>query len=109
PVFFTPGDNDWTDCDRKGVPNRMSELARLEAVRQIFFREPRRLGPECGYAQQGAVPENAMWRYAGGLFVTVHIVGTQNGRTEILLDPRDRALALVKARDTANRHWLDQI
>ena len=109
PVLFTPGDNDWTDCDRP--PTRVSELARLDAMRQVFFREPTPLGPEWAdreYERQVEFPENAMWRYAGVLFVTVHIVGTENGRDQILLDPPDRALALVQARDTANRDWLDR-
>jgi hypothetical protein len=108
PVFFTPGDNDWTDCDRTNLPTPVSELERLEAVRKILFSEPLPLGPEWQYERQGELPENAMWWHAGVLFVTVHIVGTGNGRTEILRDPQDRALALVEARDRANRQWLER-
>lgn len=112
PVFFTPGDNDWTDCDRAELLTRGSELERLEAVRQMFFSGPMQLGPEWGYKwgyeRQSALQENAIWWYEGVLFVTVHIVGTDNGRAEILLDPRDRALAQVAARDAANQRWLDR-
>jgi hypothetical protein len=32
PVFYTPGDNDWTDCDRENLKVRQSELERLNAM-----------------------------------------------------------------------------
>ena len=43
----------------------------------------------------------------GVLFATVHLVSTNNGRREILLDDIEAALALVEARDQANRVWLE--
>jgi len=52
--------------------------------------------------------ENAIWWYADVLFVTVHIVGTDNGRKQILRDDRTRATALVNERDEANRLWLER-
>lgn len=107
PVFYTPGDNDWTDCDRPQVPVPTSELARLAAVRGIFFSPPPVLAPSWHYVTQSAQPENALWWYAGVLFVTVHMVGTNNGRAEILLDDPGQAIALANARDEANRLWLD--
>jgi hypothetical protein len=108
PVFYTPGDNDWTDCDRPQVPVPTSELARLAAVRRIFFSQPPVRDPSWHYATQSAQPENARWWYAGVLFVTVHMVGTNNGREEIKLDDRAQAIALADERDAANRRWLDQ-
>jgi hypothetical protein len=39
PAIFTPGDNDWTDCDR--VSNgSFSSLERLDHERQVFFSTP---------------------------------------------------------------------
>ena len=53
-------------------------------------------------------PENARWAYGGLQFVTLHIVGSDNGRHEILkTDPKEKALDAVDARDTANLEWLD--
>jgi hypothetical protein len=75
PVFYTPGDNDWTDCDRPQVPVPTSELARLAAVRRMFFSQPPVRDPSWHYATQPDQPENARWWYAGVLFVTVHMVG----------------------------------
>jgi hypothetical protein len=108
PVFYTPGDNDWTDCDRPQVPVPTSELARLAAVRRMFFSQPPVRDPSWHYATQPDQPENARWWYAGVLFVTVHMVGTDNGRKEILRDDQAQAVALANERDAANRRWLDQ-
>ena len=43
PAMFTPGDNDWTDCDR---PNngRFNSLERLTHERQLFFIRRSRSG-----------------------------------------------------------------
>jgi len=45
PAIFTPGDNDWTDCDRKslGADGRNS-LQELDYERQLFFSTPYTLG-----------------------------------------------------------------
>ena len=106
-VFFTPGDNDWTDCDRPFLNPPMSELASLDSVRRLFFEEPLELPADWAYARQPGFPENARWTRGGLVFVTVHLVGTNNGRMEILQDDVNMALALVDARDQANRVWLE--
>ncbi len=114
PVFYTPGDNDWTDCDRplrkkvKGKPK--SELGRLDLLRRIFFLDnPLNLSEQWQYKRQPLYPENALWRSAQVQFGTVHVVGTNNGRLEILKDDVAMALAQVNARDQANRVWLKKI
>ncbi|WP_323251325.1 hypothetical protein [Spirulina sp. CCNP1310] len=105
-VFYTPGDNEWTDCDRPSLTQRFSELERLAFLRQLFFSQPLDLPPEWDYQQQPLFPENARWRQGEILFLTLHIVGTNNGRHEILLDDPEMAIAQVEARDQANRVWL---
>jgi hypothetical protein len=110
PVFYTPGDNEWTDCDRPRrpeLPAPTSELERLVAIRRIFFGRAKDLDPSWQYETQSAQPENALWWYEGVLFVTVHMVSTDNGREEILLDDPVQAIALVTERDEANRRWLE--
>ncbi len=102
-VFYTPGDNEWTDCDRSGLTDPKSELERLDTLRTLFFSEE----PDAQVSRQSQYPENARWWQDGVLFSTLHIVGTDNGRTQILKDDVPKASARVEARDQANARWLD--
>jgi hypothetical protein len=43
PAMFTPGDNDWTDCDRPSNGG-FSSLERLDHERALFFSTPFSLG-----------------------------------------------------------------
>jgi len=61
PVFYTPGDNDWTDCDREKLVVRSKELERLDAVRRILFSQPKPLGSVWQYEEQASLPENQTW------------------------------------------------
>lgn len=112
-VFYTPGDNEWTDCDRRFIGDEtggpMSELKALDVLRRIFFSEPIQVPSTWNYERQSLYPENAIWRYGRIEFATVHMVGTNNGRLEILMDDVGVALAHVDARDEANRAWLNRI
>ena len=107
-VFYTPGDNEWTDCDRAFLSKPVSELGQLDLLRRLFFATPLALPASWTYARQPLLPENARWVQHGVLFATVHLVGTNNGRKEILRDDPAAALAFVEARDQANRVWLQE-
>ena len=56
--------------------------------------------------RQKSYLENAMWRFGGIQFLTLHVVGTNNGRIEVKQDDVTTAIAAVWARDTANADWL---
>ncbi len=110
PVFYTPGDNEWTDCDRFKDPDTgkdMSDLKRLEIVRSLFFsgQAPK----DFGAVYQDSHPENAHWSYGAARFVTLHVVGTNNGRNYVTVDDHAVAQAAVDARDAANLSWLSQV
>ena len=105
-VFYTPGDNEWTDCDRRKLKPRFSELERLDHLRSLIASRPMKLPADWHYATQPNFPENARWTQGNVMFATVHIVSTNNGREEILLDDVETTLDLVDARDQANRDWL---
>jgi hypothetical protein len=107
-VFYTPGDNEWTDCDRSFLESPVSELESLDLLRRLFFAELLDLPESWQYARQANFPENARWFRDGVLFMTVHLVSTNNGRMEIQLDDIEAALALVDARDQANRVWMEK-
>jgi hypothetical protein len=123
PVIYTPGDNEWTDCDRRSsggfVPTE-----RLARVRQIFFSEPgRTMGERVGSVRTQAhtrdfqpLVENVMWREAGVVFASVHAVGTNNDLAPWRLPPsgleseaqqRER-LAEHRFRVLGAQAWLDR-
>jgi hypothetical protein len=108
-LVYTPGDNDWTDCHRF-LAGRYDPVERLARLRRMFFAEPRSLGtrPLVLQRQSDLMPafapyrENLRFSRAGVLFVTLHIVGSNNN-----LDARDPAkLREFKARDAANIAWI---
>jgi len=111
PVVYTPGDNEWADCWEPGSGSFRPE-ERLRHIRQVFFSDPvRSLGePKLSLASQvGREPfaeyvENAVWTKDGVVFVTVHLIGTDNGRThDPLGTPADDE---VKRRTRAAAEWL---
>ncbi|EGV17197.1 hypothetical protein [Thiocapsa marina] len=107
PVVYTPGDNEWTDChrERAGAADPRERLAR---VREVFYGDPSvlrldRLDVVRGEgADASAYPENYAFMRDGVLFVTVHVVGSNNGYAPD--DPA--AVAEFEARDAANLRFL---
>ncbi len=148
PVFYTPGDNDWADCDRLNLKVRQSENGRLQHLRNIFFSRPKNVTPvwkleqvqailardptltspdntleavrrvvamdssqfarDWHYETEPGLPENAIWMRDGVLFVTLHFISTDNGRSEIYIDDPKKALALVDERDRQDKSWLNR-
>ena len=106
-VFYTPGDNEWADCDRPFLNPPVSELGQLDLLRRTMFPAPLEISEAWAYTTQPNYPENARWIADDVLFVTLHMTSTNNGREEILLDDVELALASVDARDQADRVWLD--
>ncbi|TSE25856.1 hypothetical protein Tsedi_01080 [Tepidimonas sediminis] len=108
-VVYTPGDNEWTDCHRANNGG-YDPLERLATLRQRFFTPGRSLGqqPITVENQSTVMPafadyvENQRWWVGDVLFVTVHIVGSNNN-----FETRDpKAAAEFFARDRANVAWL---
>ena len=112
PVFYTPGDNEWTDCDRFDNPEtggKYSELDRLEVVRALFFKHAPRNTSSLKYRTQKNQKENATWKYGGIRFATLNVPGTNNGRDWVGGDSLTRTHAAANKRDAANLVWLDRI
>ena len=114
PAAFTPGDNDWTDCDR---PNNggYNSLERLDYERQVIFGTPFTLGkrrlrqqvqtdPLC-LGVTGNVPcvENRRWTVGRVTYATLNVQGSCNNRCDT--DPSD---AEWSARNAANIVWLQE-
>ncbi|WP_226646535.1 hypothetical protein [Microbulbifer variabilis] len=118
--FFTPGDNDWTDCNEERFKDtdvtgyNLDPLNNLKEIREWFFeaaaRDVSTSNKDYKRAQfkiadvsfplnQSHYPENQMWQYGDMLFVTIHVVGSENGK-----QTRDN----VSARVTSNENWIDK-
>ena len=112
PAVFTPGDNDWTDCDRTPGYN---SLVQLDKERKLFFSTPFTLGqhrfrqevqsaPLC-LGVSGNVPcvENRRWTFGGVTYATLNVQGSCNNLCSTGPDPAEYA-----ARNQANIAWMQQ-
>jgi hypothetical protein len=103
PATYTPGDNEWTDCDR---PNNgaYSSAERLDYIRRNLFDIPtshgdRRLRQE---VQASPYVENRRWGVGRVTYATLHVVGSDNNRSgDVAPDPVE-----WQARDEATNRWL---
>ena len=105
-LVYTPGDNDWLDCHRRGD----DPLERLQALRQRFFAGAQSLGqrPIALERQPDSMPahaayrENQRWQHQGVVFATFHTVGPRNGFNA------DSAAVRAEAplREAANSAWI---
>lgn len=111
-VMFTPGDNDWTDCDRP-ANGGFNSRERLDRERQVFFSTPLSMGRDpivqevqtealC-LGQAGAVPcvENRRWKVGRVTYVTLNLPGSCNNLCDTAPDPAE-----FEARNAANIRWL---
>ena len=112
PAMFTPGDNDWTDCDRANNGG-FSSLERLDHDRAVFFSTPFSLGqrrlpqtvqssPLC-WGVSGMVPcvENRRWTYRGVTYATLNIQGSCNNLCDTAPDPHE-----YMVRNAADIIWM---
>jgi hypothetical protein len=109
PFIFVPGDNEWTDCHR-AKPRTYDPLERLIKLRRMFFRGDQSLGRrtirltrQSEDTQYAKFRENVRWTAGEVLFVTLHMVGSNNnlGRTPDM----DAEYA---ERNAANLAWMRQ-
>src|SRR5581483_6106539 len=81
PLVYTPGDNEWTDCNAADGAPGFEPLERLRSLRGRFFGSERSFGRRTlTLTRQPGYPENARWTMSGITFVTLHVVGSNNGR-----------------------------
>jgi len=114
PAIFTPGDNDWTDCDRASNGS-FNSLERLDHERKLFFSTAFSLGqhrlhqevqtdPLC-LGVSGKVPcvENRRWTLGRVTYATVNIQGSCNNLCDTAPDPAEFA-----ARNQADILWVQE-
>ena len=109
-AMFTPGDNDWTDCDRTPGYN---SLAQLDKERKLFFSTAFSQGqkpmkqevqstPLClGVSGPTPCVENRRWTFKGVTYATMNVQGSCNNLCDVAPDANEYA-----ARNQANIAWL---
>jgi len=132
PAFFTPGDNDWTDCDRP-ANGSFNSLERLQHERDVMFSTDRSFGQQTMQTEVQSAPlcvgttnttagstagpyfptpcvENRRWSFHKVTFATVNVQGTCNNicssggnAPDAGGDPTEYA-----ARNAADIAWLQQ-
>ena len=112
PAMFTPGDNDWTDCDRANNGGYNS-LERLDYERSLFFSTPYSFGkhpmkqevqstPSClGVSGPTPCVENRLWTFKGVTYATLNIQGSCNNLCDTDPNPDEYA-----ARNAADIAWM---
>jgi hypothetical protein len=113
PTIFIPGDNDWTDCHRKKAGG-YQPLERLSLLRDLAYPN---IGVSLGTPNMPLdsqatstgfeeFPEHQYWTKGNVSFVTLHVLGSDNGlaqfkgRTEVDDEEAVRRIA-------ASISWLD--
>ena len=88
PAILTPGDNDWTDCDRPSNGGYNSR-ERLDHERQVFFSTPFSLGQRRLRQEVQAAPyvENRRWTLGGVTYATLNVQGSCNNLCDTAPDP----------------------
>ena len=102
PFIFTPGDNEWSDCDLL-AGGAYDPVERLNVLRRLFFAHPESLGQRrIAVEQQPGFPENLRWSQEGVQFVTLNLPAGNN------YGIRHQPNAEFVKRDAANQTWTQQ-
>lgn len=110
PLIYTPGDNEWTDCHRKGA-GEYDANERLRELRKVFFAKKESFGKKkIKLVSQSENPafanyvENNAWEYGGIQFATIHLVGSNNNLKAGNADNTE-----FNERERANEAWLEEV
>lgn len=121
PVVYTPGDNEWTDCQKVKEMSSGAPLLELAKLRRLFFAQPgQTLGLSArtvtsqasafdpAHPEDAAYVENVSWQQANVRFVTLNVPGSNDDHLPWAAPYSDvvaQADEIVK-RDAANGRWL---
>jgi hypothetical protein len=107
PLIYTPGDNEWTDCERGGGNYEAQE--RLARLRQLFHgddfslgRKRLRLERQSSDPRYAMYREHARWQSGPLLLLTLNVPGSHNN----IIDPQQPGGEYL-ARNAAVLEWLN--
>ncbi len=107
PLFYVPGDNEWTDCGR-GVLNSYNPEERLEYLRTHIAKanlslgkKPLPLERQAAQPNAQAIPENIRWIHSQCAFIGINLSGSYNGFGVNGIDEKKRL-----EREKANAIWM---
>ena len=117
PLFYTPGDNEWTDCHRDNNGD-YNPVGRLEKIREIYFSKPGKAfggkHKRVSTQKREGFPENQTWRENGVQIGLVHVVGSNNGLQPWALGDDDHDLPAQREAEFVSRNeaavrWINHI
>lgn len=107
PVLYTPGDNEWRDCYQEKKVDVYNNLDRLEYIRKTHFSNKKTLGKNPVHIEnqsQKGYPENARLIINNVVFISAHVVGSNNN-----FDPSNDINTMeYRERDSANISWVKE-
>lgn len=114
PVVYTPGDNEWTDCDRPSTAGgAVSDSSdRLAYLRRLSYPTDQSLGQRTLTVtrQSAAYPENQRWTYGPATFAVVNVTGSDNNFADGGKNgPAAEGQAEYAARNAANLAWIKEV
>jgi hypothetical protein len=103
-AMYTPGDNEWTDCDRP-ANGGYNSLERLNHIRQTMFDTSYSFGQHPIRQDVQAAPyvEDRRWELGPVTYATLSIPGSNNNLGDTSPDPVEWA-----ARNAATIAWMHQ-
>jgi hypothetical protein len=122
PLVYTPGDNEWTDCQKPKESSSGYPLTELANIRALFFANPgHTLGMHpkrvlsqsevfrFGNQPDGQYVENVLWEDSQVVFVTLNLPGSNNDTlpwNAPFSNPAAQAEEVAN-RTAADLHWLE--
>ncbi|MFK8024064.1 MAG: hypothetical protein AB8G26_08890 [Ilumatobacter sp.] len=118
PFWFTPGDNEWTDC--QGPSPAFEPLERLNFLRSLFFPEPTRttggttraVASQSSDARYPQLVEHTRFHASCVTFGSIHQTGSGNGGLpwvdETAAQTQNR-IREMETRNAAAAAWVDEI
>lgn len=112
PVFYVPGDNEWTDCHRTNNGG-YDNLERLDHVRKVMFSKPETFGKETLTPErQGAVGdkfvENFRYSKGGAMFVGLNIPGSNNNKVDDEKSCTSKSARTAEQCEADNKEWAER-